>query len=191
MTTMTGRQKSCCFCMALLLAAFFTLPVGAEPLPGPCELFTLADAEALFGEPVGPGMTREGMSPAGQICRYTFQKGPDVYGVTLKVSTTEAIAEEGFFDSAQDVFERQVRARKGHEEASKSFMPIECLGEGAFWEGTALRVLQDDILLYVEVVSPLEGSFGSLEELDAAVQKQNLAHSIEVAETVLARLEEL
>lgn len=154
-----------------------------------CELFTQGDAKALFNEDVSDGVTRETVSPAGNSCRYTFSKDADVFGVTLRLSTSETISEEGIFDSAKDVFERQVSARKANEEALKKFKEIEELGDGAFWEGTSLWVLKGDVLLIIKVSSALEGSFSNREALDAALEERNLSLSLEVAETVLPRLE--
>ena len=105
------------------------------------------------------------------------------------MSTSGAIRDEGIFDSAKDVFERQIRARKANEETLKKFGEIEELGDGAFWEGTSLWVLKGDVLLIIKVNSPLEGSFKNREALDVAHEEQNLPLSIEVAETVLPRLE--
>ena len=104
------------------------------------------------------------------------------------MSTSEAISEEGIFDSAKDVFERQVSARKANEKALKKFREIEELGDGAFWEGSSLWVLNNDVLLIVKVNSLLKGSFKDKEALDAAQEKQNFALSLVVAEIVLPRL---
>ena len=163
--------------------------VKAEEMFCSCELFTQSDAKALFNEDVSDGVSRETVSPAGNSCRYTFSKNGDIFGVTLRLSTSDAIREEGIFDSAKDVFERQVSARKANEEALNKFKEIEELGEGAFWEGTALWVLQGDVLLIIKVNSALEGSFSNREALDAAREERNLSLSLEVAETVLPRLE--
>ena len=158
----------------------------AEGTPAPCDLFTRADAEALFGEEVSEGVLRDAVSPAGQSCRYSFM---DAFGITLRVATTEAIVEEGIYDSAKDVFDRQVKARKASENASKKYKTVEDLGDGAFWEGTSLWVLEGDVLLIFKVNSVLEGSFESREALDEAKEGQNLKLSLKAAETVLSRLE--
>ena len=161
----------------------------AEVVPGSCDLYTRADAEALFNEDVSEGVMRETVSPKGNSCRYTFRKDGDVFGVTVRIATTRAISEEGIYDSAKDVFDRQTRARKSNEEAAKKYREIDGLGEGAFWEGTALWVLRGDVLLVIKVNSVLEGSFDSREALDAAQEDQDLALSLDVAGTVLPRLQ--
>jgi hypothetical protein len=160
---------------------------GAE-VPGPCELFAQADAEALFNEPVSPGVSRETVAPAGKLCRYSFRKSGSVFGVTVRVCTTEEIAEEGIFGSAGDVFARQVGARTAHEEASKTFQEVGVTGGEAFWEGTALWVLKGDVLFLVEVHAPLGGSFKDMNEMNAAQEKQNLALARTAAGVILERL---
>lgn len=160
---------------------------GAE-VPGPCELFAQADAEALFNEPVSPGVSRETVAPAGKSCRYSFNRDGSVYGVTVRVCTTEEIAEEGIYASAGDVFARQVGARTAHEEASKTFQEVGVTGGEAFWEGTALWVLKGDVLFLVEVHAPLGGSFKDMNEMNAAQEKQNLALARTAAGVILERL---
>ncbi len=176
----------------MLIIGFIAVPFifspssRAEATSPPCELFTREDAEALFGEEVSEGVLRDAVSPAGQSCRYSFM---DAFGITLRVATTEAIVEEGIYDSAKDVFERQVKARKASANASKKYNELENLGDGAFWEGTSLWVLEGDVLLIFKVNSVLEGSFESREALDEAKEAQNLELSLKAAETVLSRLE--
>lgn len=164
-------------------------PVSASATPDPCEIFTRQDAEVLFKEPVSEGKVREASLPAGIACRYSFKKGENVYGVTVRLSTSDAIVEEGIHESAKDVFERQVKARRSNEEASKKLIEIDDLGDGAFWEGTSLWTLKGDYLVIITVHSVLEGSFGSMDEMNAAQQEQDLALSVEVTGTVLERLE--
>lgn len=172
------------------LAAFsFSLaPAWPEESLGPCELYTQADAEALFNEQVSYGVVRTVTLPAGETCRYTFNKKEDVFGLTVKVSTTHAIGKEGIYDSAEDVFQRQIKARKNSAHAAKTFKEVQGLGDGAFWEGISLYVLKGNILVIITVHSVLEGSFNNREAMDAAHEEQNLALSLKVAETVLSRL---
>ncbi len=175
--------------MATSVLAFTVSFARAEVVPIPCELYTQADAHALFNEDVSDGVARETVAPAGNSCRYTFKKNGSIFGVTVRVSTTVEIAGEGIFDSAKDVFERQVKARMASEEAVKKFKDIKGIGDGAFWEGTSLWVLKEDVLLIIKVNSPLEGSFKNREVLDAAQEEQDLALSLKVSETVLPKLE--
>ena len=164
-------------------------PLYASEVPPPCEIFTRQDAEALFNETIPDGKTREASLPSGIACRYTFKKGENVYGITVRLSTSDAIVEEGLHDSAKDVFERQVKARRSNEEAAKKLVEIDDLGDGAFWEGTSLWTLQGDHLVIITVHSVLEGSFGSMDEMNAAQEEQDLELSVEVVRTVLERLE--
>lgn len=104
------------------------------------------------------------------------------------MSTTRAILKEGIYDSAEDVFQRQIKARKNSAYAAKTFKELQGLGAGAFWEGTSLYVLKGNILVIITVRSVLEGSFSNREAMDAAHEEQNLALSLKVADTVLSRL---
>jgi len=187
---MTGKTMDTMI-PAMVFAVVFSVFVAsarAQGSPGPCELYTQADAKSLFNETVSAGVVKTAMLPAGETCRYTFNKKGDVFGVTVKVSTTEAIREEGIHDSAEDVFHRQMTAQGKSAHASKTFKEIQGPGHGAFWEGTRLYVLNGDILVIITVRSVLEGSFNSREAMDAAHEEQNLALSRKVAETVLSRL---
>ncbi len=176
---------------AMLLVIIIVAPASvvlADEALHPCGIFTRQDAEELFKEPVSEGKARETSLPAGIACRYTFNRGENVYGLTVRLSTSAAIAEEGIHDSAKDVYERQVKARKSNEEASKKLKEIEGLGEGSFWEGTNLWTLRGDLLVIITVNSFLEGSFAGMDEMNAAQEDQDLALSIEVTGTVLERL---
>lgn len=188
---MKNNPIFCTLLPAIAFAAAFCFSMTSARAEGssrPCELYTQEDAEALFNEKVSAGVMRETMLPAGESCRYTFRKHGSVFGVTVKVSTTRAIREEGIHDSAEDVFHRQVNARKSSAHAAKKCRQVQGLSDDAFWEGTSLYVLKGDILVMVTVHSVLEGSFTNREAMDAAHEKQNLGLSQEVAETVLSRL---
>jgi len=104
------------------------------------------------------------------------------------LSTTPAIRGEGIFESAKDVFSRQVKARKSHEYASKKFHEVQGLGDDAFWIETALWVLKGDALFVITVNSVLEGSFKNTEAMETAHSGQNLALSKQVAATMLSRM---
>lgn len=173
---------------AALAAGFLSVPAWGAEVPGPCGLFAQADAEALFSEPVSPGVSRETVAPAGKSCRYSFRKDGSVYGVTLRVCTTEEIAAEGIFGSAGDVFSRQIGARTRHEEASKTFLEVGVPGAEAFWEGTALWVLKGEVLFLLTVHSPLAGSFKTMDEMNAAQEEQNLALARKAAGVIAGRL---
>ena len=45
-----------------------------------CEIYTQADATALLQEIVPDGVSRTATFPAGNSCRYTYQKNGDSYG---------------------------------------------------------------------------------------------------------------
>jgi len=174
------------FVPVLFVCAAF--PVLAGESVSPCDLFTRADAEGLFGCPVSEGVFRVATSPAGGSCRYSYEKDGNVYGITVRVADTVSITEEGIYDSAKDVFDRQVRARKASEEASKKYKEIENLGDGAFWEGTSLWMLLEDSLVIIKVNSFLPGSFSGQEQMDSAREEQDLSFSLKAAEIILQRL---
>ena len=178
-----------CILTAVFAAVLFCVPVlGAEGLD-PCELFSQSDAEALFKEPVSPGILRDSVTPAGKSCRYSFKKNGSVFGISVRVCTTAEIAAEGIYASAEDVFVRQVNARTSHEEASKTFQEVGVPGGEAFWSGTDLWVLKGDVLFLVTVHAPLEGVFKDMGEMDTALEKKNLDLSRQAAGVILGRLQ--
>ena len=154
----------------------------------PCELYTRADAESLFNEPVSEGISRRTSVPDGESCRYSFKKNGGSYGLTIKVSESAAIKEQGIFESAADIMGRQKKARKASEHATTTFQELPGLGDDAFWSGSDLWVRKGEILLVITVHSVLEGSFQNREAMDAAGNEQDLALSRKVAEAVLSRL---
>jgi len=178
-----------CILTAVFAAVLFCVPVlGTEGLD-PCELFSQSDAEALFKEPVSPGVLRDSVTPAGKSCRYSFKKNGSVFGISVRVCTTAEIASEGIYASAEDVFVRQVSARTSHEEASKTFQEVGVPGGEAFWGGTDLWVLKGNVLFLVTVHAPLEGVFKDMDEMDTALEKKNLDLSRHAAGVILGRLQ--
>jgi len=174
--------------LAVLLILLAGGPVLASATPDPCGLFTKTDAESLFKEPLSDGKPREVSLPAGMSCRYTFSKGGSVYGVTVRLATSDSIEKEGIHDSAKDVFSRMVKAQRSNEKAAKKLKVIDGLGEGSFWEGTSLWTLQGDHLVIITVHSLLQGSFSSMDEMNAAQEEQDMGLSMEVANKVLEML---
>ncbi len=177
--------------LALALVCSWLLPqtsAQAGASPDVCSLFTRADAEGLFGQTVSDGIARTTMFPAGESCRYSFTEKGDSYGITVRISTSVAIREEGINDSAADVMTRQKKARKAGGHAAETFRPVSGLGDDAFWNGTDLWVLQGDDLLIIKVHSVLEGSFKDMTAARKAGEEQDLALSQKAAKTVLPRL---
>jgi hypothetical protein len=176
--------------MTLAICGSWLLPQGpvrAGVSPDACSLYTQADAAALFGHAVSAGLPRTTMFPAGESCRYSFTAKGDSYGITVRISTSAALEEEGINSSAADLMTRQKQARKrGH--AAKTFRPVSGLGEDAFWNGTDLWVLQGDNLLIIKVHSLLAGSFKDMAEARKAREAQDLDLSQKAAQTVLPRL---
>ena len=155
----------------------------------PCDLFTKAEAEALFKVAVSEGQTGETSMPAGVSCRYSFRKKGADYGVTLKVSTLEAIKQEGIYDSPKDYFTRQKRARLASDITAKRLKMMPGLGDDAFWNGFALWIIKDKTCINIVVNSYLKGSFENSEAMEKARYDQDLALARRVAEKVLPRIE--
>jgi hypothetical protein len=171
--------------LALLLPITATL--AGEPLAA-CNLYTKADAEALFQQTVSDGVTRKTMLPAGHSCRYTYTVNGDSYSLQLRVSTNADITEEGINESTSDLMQRQEATRKNKAYAAKKFHQIQNLGTDAFWGGEDLWVLQDDTLLIISIHSFLKGSFKTMDEGHQAHEEQDKELSLQVAKSVLLKL---
>jgi hypothetical protein len=177
--------------MILACACAWFLPptsVRAGASSEACGLYTRADAEGLFSQTVSDGVARSTTFPAGESCRYSFTAKGDSYGITVRVSTSAAIREEGINDSAADVMTRQKKAHQAGGHAAETFHPVPGLGDDAFWNGSDLWVLQGDTLLIVTIHSVLEGSYKDMASAQAAREEQDLALSQKAAQTVLPRL---
>jgi hypothetical protein len=183
----------CQLAVAVTCLLFWTVTclfASAESKAGaiPCDYYTKEDAQKLFGVLVSGPIQKKTSLPAGQSCRYTFPYKGGTCGLTLSISTTSDIAEEGLFESAKDQMERQKRTRMSHQHASKSFKAIPGLGDDAFWTGKTLWVLKGETLMIITVHSALEGSFPNRTAADQAKEEQDLALSQQIAATVLSRL---
>lgn len=153
----------------------------------PCDLFTKADAEALFKETISEGQAATTSMPAGVSCKYVYKKGGS-YGVTLKVSTRDALKQEGIYDSPKDVFSRQKKARMASESTAKKVKVIPGLGDDAFWNGFDLWILKGDYFINIIPSSYLAGTFKNSEAMEKARYDQDLALSQKVATTVLQKI---
>lgn len=184
------NKKSCCCAVFVLLSIAACISAFAEEMqpPHPCELYTRADAEALFQQQVSEGVRKTTAAPAGQSCRYSFQKKGGTFGLTVRTATTGSIREEGIFSSAQDVVLRQKRARTSSDQAAKQFMVIADLGDDAFWSGSALWVLKGDLLAVINVNPMIDGLFQNRDAMDAAKSERSLALSRQVARVLLSHL---
>jgi hypothetical protein len=173
-----------------LAYAWFLPPTSARAgaSSDACGLYTRADAEGLFSQTVSEGISRTTMFPAGESCRYSFTAKGDSYGITVRISTTTAIREEGINDSVADVMSRQKKARQAGGHAAETYRPVPGLGDDAFWNGSDLWILQGDVLVVVTVHSVLEGSFKDMTAAKKAREDQDLALSQKAAQTVLPRL---
>jgi hypothetical protein len=175
--------------LALVCAWFMTPTLArAGASADACGLYTRADAEGLFSQTVSDGVSRTTMFPAGESCRYSFTAKGDSYGITVRISTSAAIREEGINDSAADVMTRQKKARQAGGHAAETFRPVPGLGDDAFWNGSDLWVLKGDVLVVVTVHSVLEGSFKDMTAARKAREDQDLALSQTAAQTLLPRL---
>lgn len=141
-----------------------------------------------FEESVSSGVSKQTSLPAGESCRYAFQKKGGTYGLTITTSSTQAVRDEGIFDSAADAFSKTKKALMASENGLKKFMAVQALGDNAFWNGTDLWILKGDMLAIITVRSVLEGSFKNMQEAETLHAGQNLALSREVAEKILAKM---
>ncbi len=182
------------FVLSSAAAIFFTMSVfsgafcGQKDTLSPCELFNSADAGALFKETVSEGKFRKTSFPAGESCRYLYRKKGGSYGVTVRISTTAVLRQEGIFDSAADAFARQKKALSSSDYGSKKLRELPNLGDAAFWNGSDLWVLKGDCLMIISVNSFLAGSFKNREAMDKARNEQDLALSRKVAAKALSRM---
>ncbi|MGC1404214.1 MAG: hypothetical protein WA974_14950 [Thermodesulfobacteriota bacterium] len=186
---MMKTKKLICGLVVPLIALVSSMVFG-QPKGGllPCDLFTKAEAEALFKVAVSEGQTEKTSMPAGMSCQYSFRKKGATYGVTLKVSTLEAIKQEGIYDSPKDYFSRQKRARLASDMTAKKLKMIPGLGDDAFWNGFALSIIKGHYCINIVVNSFLRGSFQNSGALEKARYDQDLALAQKVAEKVLPRI---
>lgn len=172
----------------VLLAAVLSGALAeSRGAPNPCELFTKAEAEALFKEPVSDGQTGKGTMPATSTCKYSYRKKGATYGVTIKIATTDGLRQEGFYGSAKDVFARQKKARMASEN-TKKVKAVQGLGDDAFWNGYDLWIVRGDCFINIVVGSALEGSFKNTEAMEKAREDQDLDLARKVAEKVVKRI---
>ena len=181
--TTVGFVLTCLF-TGLMLDTSAWAASGADV----CGIYTQADASALLQESVPDGVSRTTTFPAGDSCRYTFQKNGGSYGIQVRVCESAAIKEEGIYESAADVMTRQVRAHQAKNLADDKFRLIPNLGDEAFWNGTDLFARKGDTLLIIKVNAFLTGSFKDMQEANNAAMDQNLKLSQHIAETVLSRV---
>ena len=160
----------------------------AQDNPDACLLFTDADASALFQETVSPGVARAAITPAGNSCRYFYDKNGDAFGMSLTYCTDASIAQEGIFDSVADVMMRQLRARQNSAHASTLLIVMPGLGDEAFWDGTSLWMRKGGHLVIIKPSPHLASSFASMEAADAAKAERSRELAVQAAEIILPRL---
>jgi hypothetical protein len=177
---------SLCF---ILLTAFFSGTFAQNKgAQNPCDLFTRAEAGMVLRETVSDGQTGKGAMPVVNTCRYSFQKKGASYGVTIKIATTDALKQEGFYSSAKDVFARQKKARMSSEDTAKKVKVIQGLGDDAFWNGHDLWIVKGDYFVNIVANSYLEGTFKNTEAMQKARYEQDLEISRKVAEKVIQKI---
>jgi len=186
---MKRRDIICIYTTAAIFLSFNLFFLSSARAQDPCSLFTQTDAETLFKEPVSKVEKKKGMFPAGEICQYSFIKNGERFSITVKLSTTPEIKEEGINESAEDVFARQKKARLANEFASKTFKPIEGIGDDGFWNGNNLWILKGDSLIIITVNSKLTGSYKDRDSAEQARYEQDLALSKKSAEVILSRFQ--
>jgi hypothetical protein len=174
---------------AIFVAALCSAVSSAPNNPvNPCALLTRADVEALLNETVSDGETGKTAMPQGVSCKYSYKKKGAVYGVTVRICTTEGLRQEGFYSSAKDVFMRQKKARTASPDTARKVRVLQALGDEAFWNGFDLWILKGDHFINIIVHSFLAGTFKNSEAMEKARYDQDLALSEKVAGKVLPRI---
>jgi len=153
-----------------------------------CGILTKADVETVFSHTVGEGQSGKGSMPASTSCKYTYKKNGATYGVTLKLAETDAVKQEGFFASAQDVFARQQKARMSSEQTARSMKVIPNLGDEAFWNGYDLWVVKGSYCVVITASAFLGGTFRSSEDMAKARSEQDQALAVAITKILLAKL---
>jgi len=172
----------------LLTAIFSVVFAQGKGVPNPCDLFTKAEAEMMFRETVSDGQTGKTVMPTANTCKYSFKKNGAAYGVTIKIATSDALRQEGFYSSAKDLFTRQKKARMSSEDTAKKMKVIQGLGDDAFWNGYDLWIVRGDYFVNIVSNSFLGGSFKNTEAMQKARYEQDLEFSRKVAEKVIQKI---
>lgn len=176
------------FSCFLSLYSFASEALCQANIPDPCALFTKQEADAIFKESMSGGQSGIGAMPSSKTCKYSFKKKGATYGVTIKLSTTQALKEEGFYSSAKDVFTRYKKARMSSGELANKMIMVQGLGDEAFWNGYDLWVVVGDYFLNIAASSFLDGSFKNTEEMEKQRYEQDLGLSRHVAEKAIEKL---
>ncbi|MGI6782744.1 MAG: hypothetical protein ACOX5A_00845 [Aminivibrio sp.] len=175
-----------------VISIMLLFSLGAGPVfgdsPDPCELFPQGEAEALMGMEAASARQSGAVSPAGRVCTYFFKKDGGTFDVKVRLSSDGEIAAEGIYDSAADVFARQVQARKKHEYASTKFRELEIPGADAFWNGSSIWALKDGLLFIINVNPPLGGTFATMDEAKTAKEEESLKFSRKILDALLKKL---
>lgn len=172
----------------LLVIIALAADPGWADAPDPCGLFSQDDAEALMGLEATGSRRTDAVSPAGKVCAYFFKKDGGGYEARLRIASDGEISAEGIYESAADVFIRQAQTRKKHDYARSKYRELEWPEVQAFWNGSSVWALKEDLLFIISVNAPLNGSFSSQEEPTAAKEEKSLNLSLAVLETALKRL---
>ncbi len=176
----------------LLLTVVFVIlaaaPAAANDGVSACDLLTKAEAEGLLRESLSDGQPGKTSMPAADTCKYTYKKKGATYGVTLKVATTATLKQENFYNSAQDVFSRQKKARMASPDTAQKMRVIPGLGDDAFWNGYDLWIVKGPYFVNVISSSFLAGSFPSTAAMEKARYDQDLLIARKIAEKVLPKL---
>ncbi|WP_028578833.1 hypothetical protein [Desulfogranum japonicum] len=151
-----------------------------------CSLLREDQAAWLLETEVQPGKTTQGMLPAGKICTYRSREGDA--SLKYKISSNRDITEEGLFDSAADIINRQRKARHNASIPDTTLTDKNRPGDDALWDGTSLWVLSDHTLLLITVIHHTEQTFADMDEMKKTLRLERRKRSIEAAQIILERL---
>jgi len=181
--------------LLIVLAALLSASEGREALQ-PCQLLTKQEVESVLKTKMKPGRLNESGAVFGTLsCSYLSAdplKKPA--SVTLTIGTTAFMkANDAVFESAKEKYEKEKNA---YLEALKrrnktdTFLPVEGLGDDAYYGSVSLYILQGDTYIDIKVSATAGMSAKNSQELEKMVKERNLAVSKEFAKILLPKLKQ-
>jgi hypothetical protein len=162
----------------------------------PCQLLTKQEAEKILKVQMKPGRLNKSGAVFGTLsCNYLsvdrFEKSASV---TLSVGTTTFMkANDAVFESAKEKYEKEKNAyleALKRQNKTDTFLPVEGLGDDAYWGSVSLYILQGDAYINIKVSATAGMSAKSSQELKKMVKERNLAVSKAFAKIVLPKLKQ-
>ena len=180
--------------LALLTAMLFA--GKTEVSLDPCKLLTQQEAESVLKTKMKPGRLNKSGAVFGTLsCDYLsvdrFEKSASV---TLTVGTTAFMkANDAVFESAREKYEKEKNAyleALKRQNKTDTFLPVEGLGDDAYWGSVSLNILQGDTYINIRVSATAGMSAKNSQEMEKMVKGRNLAVSKAFAKIVLPKLKQ-